>query len=92
MKKYDKSIVKRLLPYIARHKAAFAASLAFALASVVLQLYVPIVFGDAIDCISVSGETDFAAMRRCLSVAALLAAASGVFTLLMTLLNNRIAF
>ena len=53
MKKYDKSIVKRLLPYIARHKAAFAASLA---------------------------------------VAALLAAASGVFTLLMNLLNNRIAF
>ena len=92
MKKYDKSIVKRLLPYIARHKAAFAASLAFALASVVLQLYVPIVFGDAIDCISVSGETDFAAMGRCLAVAALLAAASGVFTLLMNLLNNRIAF
>ncbi len=92
MKKLNKGIVKRLVPYIARHKAAFAASLVLALASVVLQLYVPIVFGKAIDCISLSGETDFAAMGRFLGIAAILAASSGVFTFLMNLLNNRIAF
>ena len=91
--KSNKSIdaVKQLLPYLKKHRLALGVTLPLAAASVILQLYVPVLFGYAIDEISAKG-CNYAAMGRFLALAAVLAAASGVFTYLMNLLNNRITF
>lgn len=91
--KSNKSIdaVKQLLPYLKKHRLALGVTLPLAAASVMLQLYVPVLFGYAIDEISAKG-CNYAEMGRFLALAAVLAAASGVFTYLMNLLNNRITF
>ena len=58
----DIGTMKRLLPFIGRRWIALLASLILAAGSVILQLYVPILFGDAIDTIAAAGRVDYAAM------------------------------
>lgn len=82
--------VKQLMPYLGRRRLSLLLTLLLAAASVVLQLYVPVLFGSAID--ALSGGVDHAAMWRSLLLAAALAAGSGVCTFLMNLLNNNITF
>lgn len=82
--------VKQLMPYLGRRRLSLLLTLLLAAASVVLQLYVPVLFGSAID--ALSGGVDHAAMGRSLALAAALAAGSGVCTFLMNLLNNNITF
>ena len=82
--------VKQLMPYLGRRRLSLLLTLLLAAASVVLQLYVPVLFGSAID--ALSGGVDHAAMGRSLLLAAALAAGSGVCTFLMNLLNNNITF
>lgn len=82
--------VKQLMPYLGRRRISLLLTLLLAAASVVLQLYVPVLFGSAID--ALSGGVDHAAMGRSLALAAALAAGSGVCTFLMNLLNNNITF
>lgn len=53
MKKQNKNTTsasfRQLLPYVKSHGFALALSIVLAAVSVILQLYVPILFGDAID-------------------------------------------
>ncbi len=82
--------LKQLMPYLGRRRISLLLTLLLAAASVVLQLYVPVLFGSAID--ALTGGVDYAAMGRSLALAAALAAGSGVCTFLMNLLNNSITF
>lgn len=56
-------VLRRLLAYAGRHPAALLASFLSSALSVILQLYVPILIGRAIDCLGASGGVDFAALR-----------------------------
>lgn len=84
--------LKRLMPLIKKHSAALIFSILLAAAAVVLQLYVPVLFGDAIDFVQETGRVDFANMAKVLSKIALLAVLSGVFTWIMNLVNNKMTY
>lgn len=84
--------LKRLMPLIKKHSAALIFSILLAAAAVVLQLYVPVLFGDAIDFVQETGSVDFTAMAKVLSKIAFLAVLSGVFTWIMNLVNNKMTY
>lgn len=82
----------RLLPYIGRHWPLLVLSILLSAAAVILQLYVPILFGDAIDQIVAAGQVDFAKMGGYLLEILIFASLSGIFTWVMGLLNNRLTY
>ena len=88
----DLGTMKRLLPFIGRRWIALLASLILAAGSVVLQRYVPILFGDAIDTIVAAGQVDYAAMWGYLRRILVCAGAAGLCTWGMGLLNNRMTY
>ena len=71
-----KQVTRRLMAYVRPHAASFATSFASAGLSVVLQLYVPIVVGRAIDLIIGMGRVDFAALAPLLVQLALVVLAA----------------
>lgn len=84
--------LRRLFPLLKKHSFAFVLSILLAAVTVVLQLYVPVLFGDAIDRIVEAGHVDFGDMGFYLSRIVLFAALSAVCTFLMNLINNRMAY
>ncbi len=96
MKKQNKNTTsasfRQLLPYIKAHGFALTLSIVLAAASVILQLYVPILFGDAIDQTIAAHRVNFALMWNYLRLILIVAAASALCTWLMNLLNNRMTY
>ena len=90
--KENGAVLRRLMPYIGRHWSLLVLSIVLSAVAVILQLYVPILFGEAIDQMVGIGRVDFAAMGRYLAEILLFVSVSGVFTWLMTLLNNRLTY
>ena len=88
----DLGAMKRLLPFIGKRWIALLLSLVLAAGSVVLQLYVPILFGDAIDTIASAGHVDYDAMWGYLRRVLVCAGAAGLCTWGMGLLNNRMTY
>ena len=88
----DFDAMKRLLPFIGKRWIALLLSLVLAAGSVVLQLYVPILFGDAIDTIVSAGHVDYDAMWGYLRRVLVCAGAAGLCTWGMGLLNNRMTY
>lgn len=86
------SALKKLSPFIGRYWVGLAASIVLAGAMVVLQLYVPILFGDAIDFMVGEGRVGFAGIASYIGRIIMLVCVSAVCTWLMNLINNRIAF
>ena len=87
-----RAVLLRIMRYIRPHLPLLIASLALALAVVVLTLYVPILIGRAIDCIVAPGQVDFAALRSVLAVVAACIAAAAAAQWLQSELNNRITY
>ena len=71
-----KQVTRRLMAYVRPHAASFATSFVSAGLSVVLQLYVPIVVGRAIDLIIGMGRVDFAVLAPLLVQLALVVLAA----------------
>ncbi len=86
------SVLKRLSPFIGRHWIGLAASIVLAGAMVVLQLYVPILFGDAIDLMVGEGRVSFEGIASYTGRIIMLVCISAICTWFMNLINNRIAF
>jgi ABC-type multidrug transport system fused ATPase/permease subunit len=84
--------LRKVLATIGRYRPLLAASVLLAGLTVVLQLYVPILFGDAIDQVVAAGQVDFGSMGRVLALALGLVAASSVASWAMGVINNRLAF
>ena len=61
--------LRKVLRVIGRYKALLIFSVLLAAATVVLQLYVPILFGDAIDLILGPGRVDFGGIASLCSAA-----------------------
>jgi ATP-binding cassette subfamily B multidrug efflux pump len=91
MKKY-KSTVKRILSCIGRYKWGVGASLACAFVTVLLTLYVPILTGQAIDCIVGAGAVDFAGMWTILKQIGIIIAITAAAQWLMSHINNLITY
>ena len=85
-------VLRKLLKRIARYRFLLVLSVILAAATVILQLYVPILFGDAIDNIVAAYQVDFAAMWGYLRAIIICAAVSGVTGWVMSLLNNRMTY
>lgn len=82
---------KKLFQYIGRYRLFLLFSLLLSLASVALTLYLPVLIGNAIDCIA-DGHVEFTPMLRLLSLAAGLAALTALFTWIMNLCNNYLTY
>lgn len=86
------SVLKKLSPFIGRHWIGLVASIVLAGAMVVLQLYVPILFGDAIDLMVGEGQVWFDGIASYTGRIIMLVCISAICTYFMNLINNRIAF
>lgn len=90
--KADRGTLKKVLRYVGKYPVSLICTLLFSLVSVVFTLYIPILVGDAIDCIVGAGAVDFTALKSiCIKIGASLVAAS-VAQWLTGVLNNRITF
>ena len=85
-------VLKKLLARIAKYRLLLVLSIILAAATVVLQLYVPILFGDAIDEIVAAHAVRFDAMWAYLRRILAFAAVSGVTGWVMSLINNRMTY
>ena len=81
----------RVASVLGKSKALMACSVVLAAASVLLSLYVPILFGDAIDQILETG-VNFDIILKFLTRAGVVAAATAVLQWAMGIINNRITF
>ena len=84
--------LKKLWGHIAKFRVLLILSVIMAAATVILQLYVPILFGDAIDNIVAAGQVDFARVGYYLKRVLVLASLSGVSGWTMSILNNRMTY
>lgn len=76
---------------LGRYSALMVLSIMLATASVILTLYVPIIFGDAIDNIVENG-VNLEAVIKYLTKAGIVAASAAVMQWIMNIVNNRITF
>ena len=84
--------LKKLWDHIAKFRVLLILSVLMAGVTVVLQLYVPILFGDAIDNILAAEKVDFAMVGFYLKRVVILAVLSGVTGWVMSVINNRMTY
>lgn len=83
---------KKVLHFIGRYRFLLMTSIVLAAVSVILQLYVPILFGNAIDEIITRNQVHFSKMWQYLWQILILAALSGAASWVMNLINNRMTY
>lgn len=88
----QRQVLGKVLVHVRRYWPGLIASLALATLYVAMTLYIPILVGDAIDCIVDAGRVDFAAMGVCLAKVAACAALAGLAQWVMNQINNRITY
>ncbi len=86
------TVLKKVLRRIRRYWGSLIASLILATIYVVMTLYIPILVGNAIDCIVDAGRVDFAAMSFSLRGVVICAAVAALSQWLMSQLNNRMTY
>jgi len=84
--------LKKVLARIRRYRFLLLLSLLLALVYVVLSLWVPILVGDAIDCIAAPGSVDLPQIVGLLLKSLLLVGGAGLAQWIMNVLNNRITY
>lgn len=88
----SKTTLKKLLVYIDRYKYYLLLSLIFAVVSVALTLYAPILIGNAIDCIVGKGDVDFSRIIDILIRLVIVISCTAVVQWLMNVCNNKIVY
>lgn len=86
------TVLKKVLRRIRRYWGSLILSLLLATLYVVMTLYIPILVGNAIDCIVDAGRVDFAAMSVYLRGVVICAAVAALSQWLMSELNNRMTY
>ena len=84
--------LKKVLRYAGKYHLLIAASMALAIVTALLSLYVPILAGNAIDCIIGKGSVDFVKITAILIRMAVTVMFIAVCQWLMNTVNNRITF
>ncbi|WP_026890724.1 ABC transporter ATP-binding protein [Lacrimispora aerotolerans] len=90
--KKHSSTIKRVLDCISRYKWGVSASLFCALLTVLLTLYIPILIGQAIDCIVGAGDVDFQRMWVILKQMGIVILLTAIAQWLMSHINNWITY
>lgn len=88
----NKNTLAKLLAQVAKYRLLLIASIVLAALSVVLQLYVPVLFGSAIDGIIAEGAVDFDSVGRTLLRIGIFAAVSALAAYVMNLVNNHMTY
>lgn len=91
MKKNSKSTAGRILSYIGRYKWLLLLSVVLAAVSALLTLYLPKIFGNAIDTLSADG-VDFQSLTALLFEAATVIAVTAAVSWIFNVCNNRITY
>ena len=86
------AVLKKVLHRIRRYWPGLIASLALATLYVVMTLYIPILVGNAIDCIVDAGRVDFALMGAHLGNVVICAIVAAMAQWLMSEINNRMTY
>ncbi len=90
--KKQNGALKKVLLRVRPYWAGLIASVILATVYVVMSLYIPILVGDAIDCIVDMGRVDFVSMKTYLVGVAICAAAAGIAQWVMSMINNSVTF
>ena len=90
--KNNKKIIKAVLAYIGNYRILLVISLAMAMITVVLTLYLPILFGNAIDLIAENGLNELDSIFKVIITASLAAGTTALLQWVMTIINNNIAY
>ncbi len=88
----DVKTVKMLLSYVGRYKILLFFSILLAGISVVLTLYIPILAGDAIDCIHGIGDVNFVTIKNILIKIGIITVITALIQWIMNMINNRITY
>ena len=88
----QKAVIGKIFKRIRRQWPALTLSLLLATVYVAMSLYIPILVGNAIDCIIDAGRVDFAAMWVYLRNVAIGAAIAGLSQWVMNEVNNRMTY
>lgn len=92
IEKKQTNTLKKVLHYIRRYWLLLLVSLLFAAVTVVLTLYLPVLTGEAVDCIVGPGEVNFPQILSILKKAAIVIAFTALAQWLMNLCNNKITY
>ena len=84
--------LKKVLYRIRRYWPTLVATVILATINVVMSLYIPILVGNAIDCIVDQGQVDFSAMGMYLEQVVLCAAVAALAQWVMNELCNRMTY
>ncbi len=84
--------LQKVMKYIGNYKILLFISVVLAAATVILTLYVPILFGDAIDGIVAAGKVDFTLIVYYMKRIAVLVILTAVMQWVMNTVNNRITY
>lgn len=87
----NKSVLMQVVSDIGRSRALIAVSLLLSAASVVFNLYIPVLAGDAIDGMT-GGKVDMAVITPALIKIFICAVSGGVLQWIMSIINNKIAY
>jgi len=85
-------VLKKVMHRIRRYWAGFVLALILAVLYVIMTLYIPILVGNAIDCIVDAGQVDFARMGIHLRNALLCAVVAALAQWVMSQINNRMTY
>ena len=88
----QKTTIRKVLRYVRPYYAALIASLSLALLFVAMSLYIPILVGQAIDCIVDKGLVDFVAVSRKLLQIGICVLIAALAQWIMSQINNFVTF
>ncbi|MGI6193036.1 MAG: ABC transporter ATP-binding protein, partial [Christensenellales bacterium] len=91
-RKFQKGTLQKVLACVGRHRLLIAVSILFAVVTVLLTLYVPILIGQAIDLIVGKGNVDFAGVLSILVRIAVVVLINAALQWLMGIINNKITY
>jgi ATP-binding cassette subfamily B protein len=91
-KDFKRETLKKVLRYVSRYWYDLVASIALAAFVVVLTLMVPLLTGDAIDCIVGKNQVDFAALTNVLRKIAVVIVGNSIAQWGMAYCNNRLTY
>ena len=90
--KQNKGTLRKVLHHIRHYIGLMLLSMLLAALTVAGTLYIPIIIGNAIDCIVGKGNVDFDRIVKLLINAGAVAGMTALLQWLMSVINNRIAY
>ena len=82
----------KVLKFIGKYKVLLACSISLSIVAAILQLYVPILFGDAIDTVIKQGEVHYSQLLSVLINIGICITIASISLWVMNLINNRLTY